>query len=145
MRVTSSQLLRTISLTLEKHVLPEVAGATWTASYVRSCLMLLAHLEARVERDAELLEEGNADLRSLLAKAGEATIVGINDTTQDRLGQLLDESEALGKALNAVIERAYGSERDLLPRIRDDLAAYRARSVERDERLFGRALGMSPL
>jgi hypothetical protein len=145
MKVRSTQLIQTIAYTLEHQVLPELAAATWTASYVRSCLMLLAQLEARVGIEDEILAEDNAELTALLEKAGVAPTSMPPAEGRDRLARLQDKNELLQQSLGDVIERAFSGDAELLTRIREDLRQYRLHSLERDARVLGRAISMSPL
>jgi hypothetical protein len=140
MGVPTPKLLQTVAFTLEHKILPELTGATWTASYVRSCLVLLAYVQARSGIDDALLREDSAELRAILTKAG-ALPVDLADAT----GEPHCENERLQLALDELIERAYGEDQGLLALLREDLRQYRKRAVDRDARLLGPAINMSPL
>lgn len=72
MKPSSQFLIDSIANTIERDVLPELEPSTWTASRLRSCLMLLRHLEQRVPAEGPLLFEENVELRKFLGPLVEA-------------------------------------------------------------------------
>ena len=64
-----NHLIGTISHTLEHDVLPFLESSDWVASRLRSSLMLLRHMELRVEREGQFLEEVSGAADSLLAES----------------------------------------------------------------------------
>jgi len=92
MRPSSQELIRGIAQVLEDEVLPELQATSWTASYVRSCLLVLAHLEERVVHEGHVLFADNEELRDLLqrARAHLAPIAGCEPLTAALAG-VLDE------------------------------------------------------
>ena len=66
MRASIQDLIRAVSDTLTNQVLPELEQASWTASHVRACAMLLLFAEDRVTSDRSLLLDTNATMRKFL-------------------------------------------------------------------------------
>ena len=64
---TTEFMIKAVADSLKNDVLPELEQASWTASKVRSCLMLLTYIEARVNLEGPLLFDSNAQLRDLLS------------------------------------------------------------------------------
>lgn len=62
-------VLEAVTETLKNQVLPELEAATWTASHVRACVMLLTYIEDRLTLEPPLLIEDNSALRALLIEA----------------------------------------------------------------------------
>jgi hypothetical protein len=139
MSVPTARLLETIAFTLEHKVLPELASATWTASYIRSCLVLLTHLQARSGIEDALLQEDSAELREILAKAG-IPADRLAATTEPQL-----DNKRLQELYEQLVERAYGGSPDLLAQLGHDFARYRVLAMNRAARLMGASLDMSPL
>jgi hypothetical protein len=67
MRPSSRELLEGIAGALERQVAPAILDK-WAASVLRSAVQLLGHLASRVEDEARILEEDNADARRVLTK-----------------------------------------------------------------------------
>lgn len=66
MKPSSQSLIGGIANTIERDVLPDMEASSWPASRLRSCLMLLRHLEQRVVIEGPLLFKGNLALQDLL-------------------------------------------------------------------------------
>lgn len=161
---SSRDLIAGIARTLENDVLPELANATWTASSIRSCIMLLAHLEERVVHEGRILHQDNADMRALLGRLRadlseplpEAAI-GISlvlDVTRPPAGYpSVEELDATNQRLKAVLEQtitALHEGRKALGEIRfqalnGSILAYLAAAAERDSIMFVKAGAKSPL
>lgn len=161
---SSRDLIAGIARTLENDVLPELAGATWTASSIRSCLTLLAHLEERVVHEGRILYQDNADMRSLLGRLRtdlseplpEAAI-GISlvlDMTRPPSGYpSVEELDATNQRLKAVLEqtitalhegrRTLGEDR--FQALNGSILAHLATAADRDSIMFAKAATKSPL
>lgn len=63
-----NHILGTIASSLELEVLPHLEGSDWVASRLRSSLMLLRHLELRVDREGPYLDEINQLAGKLLSE-----------------------------------------------------------------------------
>ena len=68
MRPTTRELVEGIASALERQVAPAVQDK-WAASVLRSALQLLRHVSIRVEEEARLLAEDNADAARALERA----------------------------------------------------------------------------
>lgn len=161
---SSRDIIAGIARTLEDDVLPELANATWTASSIRSCLTLLAHLEERVVHEGRILYQDNADLRALLGRLRtdlseplpEAAI-GISsvlDVTRPPAGYPgVEELDATNQRLKAILEQtitALHEGRQVLGDARfqalnGNILAYLAAAAERDSVMFAKAGAKSPL
>lgn len=75
MRPTSRELLEGIAAALERQVAPVVEDK-WAASVLRSAVQLLTHLGVRVEDEARLLIEDNADARRVLESLSQGIASG---------------------------------------------------------------------
>lgn len=69
MRASIQDVVRAVSETLLNQVLPQLEAASWTASNVRACAMLLVYVEDRVTGELALLRDTNAAMRTLLQEA----------------------------------------------------------------------------
>jgi hypothetical protein len=69
MNPSAPDLIRAVAQCLERDVLPRFEAADWTASNVRSCLAILAHLEDRVASEGPAVHADNQSLRILLSEA----------------------------------------------------------------------------
>jgi hypothetical protein len=72
MNPSAPDLIRAVAQCLARDILPRFETANWTASNVRSCLALLAHLEDRVASEGPMLHVDNQRLRDLLGEAARA-------------------------------------------------------------------------
>jgi hypothetical protein len=130
MSITIEEILRSVTATIDANVLPETP-AGWPASYLRSAVMLLTYAEDRVRLAPRLLAADNRDLAELLARAG-VTVDGADDAAA-----LNEQSRA---ALCDVIKDAYAAERTpAVQGLIDEIAAYRAVSLAREEEIWRRA------
>ncbi|MBI1181078.1 MAG: hypothetical protein GC201_11005 [Alphaproteobacteria bacterium] len=163
MTPSSRNLIAGIARTLEQDVLPDLAMSTWTASYIRSCLALLAHLEVRVVEEGPFLFEDNAELRSLLlslradlaalpdaaAVAAAALAVGRAAGDYPSIDALTEENTRLKSALEYLVAAIHDG-RDTLGEARFQdvhgrVLAYLRRSGDREFVMFEKASGYSPL
>ena len=107
MRASIQDLVRAVSETLTNQVLPELEPASWTASHVRACAMLLLFVEDRVTSDRSLLLETNATMRKFL----ESVFDGRAGAPKSVI-----ESAGIEKALSTFGNRPAEAEVDLLTR-----------------------------
>jgi hypothetical protein len=166
MKPSSQELIRGIAWVLEREVLPELQTTSWTASYVRSCLMVLAHLEERVVHEGEILCTDNEELRGLLRQARTqlAPVAGCEALTQ-AVAAVLDEARP-GGGYSSVerLEEENTAYKEVLDRLITELhrrrgalaaetyeavhaivLAYLRRASEREAVLFRKTGGLSPL
>lgn len=161
---SSRELIAGIARTLENDVLPELANATWTASSIRSCLTLLAHLEERVVHEGRILYQDNADMRALLGRLRadlseplpEAAI-GISlvlDVTRPPTGYpSVEELDATNQRLKATLEQTItalhegrsGLGETRFQALNGSILAYLAAAAERDSIMLAKASGKPPL
>ncbi len=166
MKPSSQELIRGIAWVLEREVLPELQATSWTASYVRSCLMVLAHLEERVVHEGAILFADNEDLHDLLqqARAQLAPIAGCESLTA-ALSAVLDEVrprvecpslerlEQENTAYKTVLDRLIAelhARKDALGAgtygsVHTMLLAYLRKASDREAVLFRKTGGLSPL
>ncbi|MGE0668301.1 MAG: hypothetical protein AB7O49_17230 [Sphingomonadales bacterium] len=161
---TSRELIAGIARTLEQDVLPDLAGATWTASSVRSCIMLLAHLEERVVHEGRILFEDNAELRALLGRlradlsgplpdAAIAISAVLDGTTPPDGYPEIAELDRINQTLKAALERTITALHDGRATLGDarfqalngSILAYLAAASDREAVLFVKAATKSPL
>ncbi len=161
---SSRDLLAGIARTLEQDVLPELANATWTASHVRSCIMLLTHLEERVVHEGPFLYQDNADLRALLGRLrgdlsgslpeSAARISATLDVTMPPPGyptiEALDTTNRRLKAtLDQIIDDLYAARAHLgEPRfqaLNGVIMTYLTSAADRESVMFDKASTKSPL
>jgi hypothetical protein len=95
MRQPIQDIVRAVSETLFEKVLPDLEPASWTASNIRACAMLLVYVEDRIRTETPILLETNALMRGLLI-----------DVTEGRLPVTLDAT--LGAALEQALGRGEG-------------------------------------
>jgi hypothetical protein len=85
-------VIKAVAETLKNQVLPELEAATWTASHVRACVMLLTYIEDRLTLEPPLLIEDNSALRALLAEAAaEAYTPLLGRDLREEITAALDE------------------------------------------------------
>ncbi len=161
---SSRELIAGIARTLEQDVLPELANATWTASHVRSCIMLLTHLEERVVHEGPFLYQDNIDLRTLLGRLrtdlsgplpdSAARISAVLDVTMPPAGyptiEALDAiNQRLKAALDQVITDLHGARHSLggsrFQALDGSIMTYLTAALERDKVMFEKAATKSPL
>lgn len=161
---TSRELIAGIARTLEQDVLPELAGATWTASSIRSCIMLMAHLEERVVHEGRLLHEDNAELRALLGRLrtelsgplpeAATAISATLDVTMPPAGYpSVEELDRINQRLKAVLEQTVTALHESRAALGDarfkalngGIMAYLTTAAERDAVLFSKAATKSAL
>jgi hypothetical protein len=70
MRPTTRELIEAVVSSLQRDVSPHLADK-WGASALRSAVQLLQHVAVRVEKEAALLIEDNADVRRVLRSTRE--------------------------------------------------------------------------
>lgn len=161
---SSRDLIAGIARTLEQDVLPELAGATWTASHIRSCIMLLTHLEERVVREGPILYQDNIDLRALLGRL-RADLSGPLPETATRLSATLDATtppagyptvealDTINQRLKAALEQTIADLHDARRSLGESrfqafdgaIMAYLAAAGDRDNVMFEKAATKSPL
>ena len=150
-------LLSDIANRLSDDVLPQLPGASWPASHVRSSLVLLAYTKIMLEEGPDFLSGEIAEIRSLLdAVKAELATSGSSPDLATEIDSLLVEPvpalaiEALQKCLeahqailNVAIDLAHGGELtgELGDRIRTYLKGYPAREAA----IFGNLITMMPL
>jgi hypothetical protein len=66
MMISSQEILRAITHTLENNVLPELDAASWPASNIRSCVLLLHYLEGRTAVERQVLLNANGLIEAFL-------------------------------------------------------------------------------
>lgn len=161
---SSRELIAGIARTLENDVLPELANATWTASSIRSCLTLLAHLEERVVHEGRILYQDNADMRALLGRLRAdlseplpQAAIGISlvlDITRPPTGYpSVEELDAMNQRLKATLEQTITALHDgrqglgetRFQALNGSILAYLAAAAERDSIMFAKASGKPPL
>lgn len=161
---TSRELIAAIARTLEQDVLPELADATWTASSIRSCVMLLTHLEERVVHEGRILFDDNAGLRALLGRlrtelsgplpdAAIAVSAALDGTAPPAGYPSVAELDGINQRLKAALERtviALHEGRETLGAARfqalnTSILAYLSAAAEREGIMFARAATKSPL
>lgn len=161
---SSRDLIAGIARTLENEVLPQLVAATWTASSIRSCLILLAHLEERVVHEGRILHQDNADMRALLGRLRaelsgplpEAAI-GISlvlDVTRPPAGYpSVEELDGTNQRLKATLEQTITALHESrlalgetpFQALNGSILAYLAAAAEREAIMFARTGGKSPL
>jgi len=161
---SSRDLIAGIVRTLEQDVLPELAGATWTASHIRSCVMLLTHLEERVVHEGPILYQDNIDLRALLGRL-RTDLSGPLPETATQLSAVLDATppptgypatEALddiNRRLKAALEQTVTDLHDARQSLGESrfqaldgaIMAYLTAAIDRDNVMFEKAATKSPL
>jgi hypothetical protein len=161
---TSRELIAGIARTLEQDVLPELANATWTASSIRSCIMLLAHLEERVVHEGRILHEDNAELRALLGRLrtdlsgplpeAATTISAALDVTMPPAGYpSVEELDRINQRLKASLEQTVTAIHDGRKTLGDSrfqalngtILTYLSIAADRDAIMFSKASTKSPL
>ena len=161
---TSRELIAGITRTLEQEVLPELASATWTASSIRSCIMLLAHLEERVVHEGRILYQDNIELRALLGRlrtdlsgplpdAAKAISATLDVTTPPAGYPAVEERDRINQRLKTVLEQtvtalhegreALGDRRFQM--LNATILTYLSSAADRDDIMFAKAFGKSPL
>ena len=147
MRPSARELIEGVVVALERDVAPQVADR-WAASALRSAVQLLNHLAVRVESEAALLIEDNADARAVLARV--AARLG-SSADSAALRTVIDAAlrsaeppphdtvrlDAANEVLQGVIDRVL-RERPALAEpdvIHDELRAYLRRRLEREHPL----------
>ncbi|MET0983798.1 MAG: hypothetical protein ABW034_00180 [Steroidobacteraceae bacterium] len=160
MNVSVQHLLKAVSDSLEREVLPHLESQAAPASNVRSCLMLLANIEARVTHEARFLFDDNRELRVLLADAaGHADILGLDNSLRDALKTALQdyppqdtwfdanaaarENHDYQALLTRLIESVAGQ--DAKGEFKTQLHAYLHRLGQRDIQLAANALMRTPV
>jgi hypothetical protein len=66
MIASTADIITAVTETLSKSILPHFETATWAASDIRACLVLLAYLQDRVAHAGQTLVADNEALRSML-------------------------------------------------------------------------------
>jgi hypothetical protein len=151
MRPTSRELLEGIAAALERQVAPVVQDK-WAASVLRSAVQLLAHLGVRVEDEARLLSEDNADARRVLEPLSRRIVAGGSaGALRAALDEALrpDDSAAWDTLALAACNDRYQSAIELLVRHREllaqvtgdgtaheELRAYLQRRLAREQHLY---------
>lgn len=161
---SSRDLIAGIARTLETEVLPELANATWTASSIRSCIALLAHLEERVVHEGRILFQDNIDLRALLGKlrtdlseplpeAATAISATLDRTTPPSGYPSVEELDIINQRLKAVLEQTITALHDSRGRLGEPrfqsldgrILDYLAAAARREAILFEKASTKSPI
>ncbi|MEN3976966.1 hypothetical protein [Emcibacter sp. SYSU 3D8] len=161
---SSRDLIAGIARTLEEEVLPDLATATWTASSIRSCLSLLAHLEERVVHEGRILFEDNADMRTLLGRlrtdlseplpeAAVAISLALDVTRPPAGYPSVADLDAFNQRLKTVLEQTITALHDGRDSLGEDrfqslngsILVYLAAAAERESIMFTRAGARSPL
>jgi hypothetical protein len=152
MRPSSRELLEGIAGALERQVAPAILDK-WAASVLRSAVQLLGHLASRVEDEARILEEDNADARRVLTKM--ASRIAANRPRvaplADAVAQALQAEETPSSDVVRLTERndAYQAAIEFLVRnrdasvelpdgaiVREELHAYLQRRLAREHHLY---------
>jgi len=150
MRPTSRELIEGVVAAIERDVAPGVSDR-WAASALRSAVQLLNHLAVRVEKEAALLIEDNADARRVLSSisvqiGSSAAAAALRPLIEEALKTpepppydppRLDEAN---EALQGVIERVLRDEalaaNAQTEAIRIELHRYLRRRLEREHLLY---------
>lgn len=152
MRPSSSEILAGIAAALSGQVAPVVQDK-WAASVLRSAVQLLGHLATRVEEEAGILREDNADARRTLAAivpgiAGEPDAAGplraaieqavaADDASTCDAAALAARNDAYQAAVEGLLRhRECHGRLDGGGTIRDELHAYLARRLAREQHLY---------
>jgi len=157
MRPSSSELITAVADTIEKTVLPALNPADWTSSRLRSSLLILRHLERRVDLERALVEADNAIMRQVLVEV-EAILKErlpeisklIDVQSLSASGQRPDaQNEACNRMLDAVLSEIYAQRRllgeEIFGDVRRRVVSCLAESQERMAALFEGLDGYSVL
>lgn len=147
MRVTTQDIVRSVARTIESEVLPEAAPG-WPASYLRSALMLLTYLEDAVTLEPELLRVDDRELRELLdvgangfdaPEEDPALAARLRDAAAGDIEAYEKRRAALCEMIVAVYRRKNGELSPAIQQVAEGIAAYRTRSLAREDTLWRRA------
>jgi hypothetical protein len=161
---SSQDLLHGIARTLEQDVLPDPALSPWSASYIRSCLTLLTHLEHRVVHEGRILYQDNIDLRALLGQL-RAELSAPLPETADRISATLEvttppsgypsveQLDGINQRLKSVLEKTIAAIHDGKAALGDArfevlharIMAYLTAANERDFIMFEQASARPPI
>ena len=152
MRPSSRELLESIAGALERQVAPAIQDK-WAASVLRSAVQLLGHLASRVEDEARILEEDNADARRVLANVASriptdpsrvaplaeavAQALRAEEIPSSDVGRLTERNDAYQAAIEFLVRNRDAS--GALPDgavVREELHAYLQRRLAREHHLF---------
>ena len=150
MRPTTRELVDGIANALEHQVSPVVQDK-WAASVLRSAVQLLRHVAVRVEDEARLLVEDNADAARTLEDARrqlpsgpdlEALRAMIASTLQvpapapTDAGQLAEHNERLQAAIEQLLHCQTAPDQGGEAAMLADISAYLQRRLAREQHLY---------
>lgn len=90
MILTSEETIAAVKKVLEEQVLPALNTASWTASNIRACLMLLTYAQDCQAQERSLLVDTNAAMASLFLEVLASTdLVWLTEDTRDTIDRTL--------------------------------------------------------
>ena len=105
MRPSSSELITAVADTIEQSVLPTLNPADWTSSRLRSSLLILRHLEKRVDLERALIDADNIIMQRVLVEVREILEAQLPEISKLIDVRTLSASEQTPDALNDACNR----------------------------------------